>query len=156
MQAQEIMTRDPITASGADTMVVALERMQQHRLHMMPVLDEGGVVLGVVTLFSILEHIVPNYITTGDLKSVTYAPDLGLLRRQYGVLIGESVMTVVDDEPLLVKPEESLLSVASALITFEKHEHALVADARKRLLGVISVGDILAYLKRAASEAPGA
>jgi CBS-domain-containing membrane protein len=156
MQAQNIMTRDPITASGADTMGMALERMQQHRLHMMPVLDGDGVVLGVVTQHSILAHIVPNYIMTGDLKSVTYAPDLGLLRRQYATLINESVMAEVDTEPLLVKPDESLLSVAAALISFDKHEHALVADERKRLLGVISVGDILGYLKQASGEAPGA
>jgi CBS domain-containing protein len=156
MQAQQIMTRNFVAATETETVGMALEKMKERRLHMLPVLKEDGTVLGVVTMFSILARVVPNYILTGDLESVPYAPDIGLMRRRYDQLVGEPITAATDTEPLLVKPDESLLSVAAALLPQGRHEHALVTDARKALLGVISAGDILAGLKASPGEAPGA
>jgi len=156
MQAKQIMTRKFLATTETETMGMALERMHEHRLHMLPVLAEDGTVLGVVTMFSILMRIVPNYIVTGDLESVSYAPDLGLMRRHYGELIEQPITSVTDPEPLLVKPDESLLSVAAALLAHGRHEHALVVDEQHVLLGVISAGDILANLKARPDEAAGA
>jgi CBS domain-containing protein len=156
MQAQQVMTGNPRTITGSEPMGKALETMLAHGLHMMPVLDASGAVLGVVTMFSIMAHIVPDYIVSGDLDSVSYAPDIGLLQRQYAVRAVEPVTAAMDAEPLLVKPESSLLAVASALISHERHSYALVAGADKHLHGVISAGDILRALGQAGAEAAGA
>ncbi len=156
MHAQSMMSANPITALDTETVGVVLDRMCGKGMRLLPVLDAGGKVLGVVTLFSIMTHIVPNYIVTGDLEDVAYAPDIGLLRRHYDEILGQPVTGVLDAEPLLVRPESSLLSVAATLITHGKHESALVVDGEKKLVGIISVGDVLSCLKALPDGAPDA
>jgi CBS domain-containing protein len=146
MQAQQVMTGNPRTIPGSETTGKALETMLAHGLHMLPVVDASGGVLGVVTMYSILAHIVPDYIVSGDLESVSYVPDIGLLQRQYTVRAGQPVTAAMDAEALLVKPDASLLSVAAALISHDRHAYALVADEHKTLLGVVSAADILRHL----------
>jgi CBS domain-containing protein len=46
-------------------------------------------------------------------------------------------------DPLIVAPNDSLLSVSSAMTDLECHGYALVADKDKKLLGILSSGDIL-------------
>jgi CBS domain-containing protein len=156
MQAQTMMSAKPVTVLDTDTVGTVLARMEETGLPLLPVLDGKGAVAGVVTRFSIMTHIVPSYIATGDLDDVAYAPDIGLLRRHYDALLGKPVAEVLDAEPLLVRPDSSLLSVAATLITHGKHESALVVDEHKRLLGIISVGDVLAGLKTLPGGAPDA
>ena len=150
MLAETVMVTDVVTARSDETVDVVLERMRSAHLRMIPILDGGHQVLGVVSTFSVLEKVVPSYIVTGDLNQVSYAPDIGVLRRHYKEISASSVTAVMDTAPLMIQPDESLLSVASAMISFTKHEYAMVVDDDKQLLGIISAGDILDRLKQVA------
>jgi CBS domain-containing protein len=147
MLAERVMVTNPCTAQLDELIEEVLLRMRNASLRMLPVIDRVGVVIGVVSTFSIMEHIVPNYIVSGDLNKIPYAPDIGVLRRHYNFYAGRKVSEVMDPAPLLVNRDESLLSVAAAMISFGKHEYALVIDRQKRLLGIISAGDILDQLQ---------
>jgi len=143
MLAENIMVTELTTAHVDDHVSDVLERMREAKLRMLPVLDEEGVVVGVISTFSIMEHLVPNYIVSGDLNQIPYAPDMGILRRHYFEVIEKDLLSVMETKPLLVNRDESLLSTAAALTAFGKHEYALVVDEGKHLIGVISAGDIL-------------
>ena len=147
MLAEQVMISDPCTAHIGESVGEVLVRMRAARLRMLPVIDQSEVVVGVVSTFSILEHIVPNYIVSGDLNQISYAPDMGILRRHYDAYAYKNISEVMDATPLLVNRDESLLSVAAAMISFGKHEYALVVDHQKKLLGIISAGDILDQLQ---------
>jgi len=143
MLAENIMVTELTTAHIDDRVCDVLERMREAKLRMLPVLNGERVVVGVISTFSIMEHLVPNYIVSGDLNQIPYAPDMGILRRHYFEVIEKDLLSVMETKPLLVKRDESLLSTAAALTAFGKHEYALVVDEKKRLIGVISAGDIL-------------
>ena len=147
MLAEQVMISDPHTAHIDELIEKVIVRMRNARLRMLPVTDHSGVVLGVISTFSILEHIVPNYLVSGDLNQISFAPDTGILRRQYDTYTDKQISEVMDPNPLLVSNDESLLSVAAAMISFGKHEYALVVDKQKKLLGIISAGDILDQLQ---------
>jgi len=147
MLAERVMVADPYTAHLGELMEDVLVRMRNAGLRMLPVTDQAGVVFGVISTFSIMEHIVPDYILSGDLNNIPYAPDIGVLRRHYKAYADKKVSEVMDPKPLLVNRHESLLSVAAAMISFGKHEYALVVDHQERLLGIISAGDVLDQLK---------
>lgn len=147
MHASKIMVDHPKTAHVDEKVGPVLARMRKHHLRMLPVLSDGDIVAGVISTYSVMRHLVPDYIVSGDLDSVPYAPDMGLLRKHYDELAGKPVSEVMD-EPLTVHADESLLSVSAALCTFGKHEYALVIDEERRLLGVISAGDILDRLRK--------
>lgn len=147
MQARKIMTTHPKSAHIDEKVGDVLVRMRSQHLYMLPVLSDGDFVEGVVSTYSVMSYVVPDYIVSGDLDSVTYAPDLGLLRKHYEELSVKSVRDVIEN-PLTVHADDSLLSVSAALCSFGKHEYALVVDEDNRLLGVISAGDILDRLRK--------
>jgi len=146
MIASKFMNREVHTACEHERIRTVLARMRAERLRMVPILDDGGCIVGVFSTFTVLEQIMPRYIVDGDLDTVSYAPDMGMLSTHFAELGNKTVGEVMDKNPLIVHPEESLFAVASALVRYGKHEFALVADDRCHLQGIISAGDILNVL----------
>lgn len=149
MLAERIMNSKPVTAYIDELAGEVLARMRGADLHMLPAVDKAGVVLGVISTFSMMQHIMPDYITSGDLGHISYVPDMDILNRRYRANIDKKVSELMDDKPLLVKKGDSILSVAAAMISYGKHELALVVDEQNMLVGVISAGDILNHLRLA-------
>ncbi|HID36970.1 MAG TPA: CBS domain-containing protein [Ghiorsea sp.] len=152
MFAEKFMITNVITAQEHELTGDVHEKMTAESLRMLPVLDQEGHVVGILSTFSIMQHIIPDYLNNGDLSLISYAPDLGILRRKFKEVITCPINEMMDSSPLLVHKEDSLLSVAAAISSHGKHEYALVADDHKKLLGVISAGDILNLLKQKTSE----
>ena len=146
MLAERIMVTELVTAQENECVGEVLSRMRKASLRMLPVLDQDHQVVGIFSTTSILSYIVPDYIVSGDLDQVSYAPDMGVLHKGYDALADHKVSTVMEDKPLLISPEDSLLSVAASLVSLAKHEYAVVVDKQRRILGVISSGDLLDFL----------
>ncbi len=147
MHAHKIMVTHPKSAQIDEKVGEVLMRMRSEHLRMLPVLSGAGRVEGVISTYSVMSHVVPEYIISGDLDAVPYAPDLGLLRKHFEELSERSVGEVME-KALTVHADESLLSVSAALCASGKHEYALVVDEDTVLLGVISAGDILDRLRQ--------
>ena len=147
MIAGNIMVTDVIAVHADDSISDVLVRMHQAHLRMVPVLNDERVVVGIVSTYTILEQIVPSYIVSGDLEQISYAPDIGLLRQHYNETTCKKVIDIVDKKPLTVHEDESMLSVAAALVEFTRHEYAMVIDQEGHLKGILSAGDILDRLR---------
>ena len=152
MFAEKIMVTNVITAKEHELVGDVHAKMNREKLRMLPVLDDDGLVKGLLSTFSIMQNTIPDYLISGDLNQISYAPDLGILCKKYEEIISRPIRDLVDTTPLLVHKEDSLLSVAAAIASHGKHEYALVVDENKKLLGVISAGDILNRLKQKTSE----
>jgi len=148
MHARDIMTTDVVVCHPEQTVGDIAAVLNEKSFRMIPVVDAERKILGAVNSLSVLASLVPSYIVTGDLKSIPYAPDIGLLRKHYEKLLQSKVRDVMDDNPTIVSEDESLLSVTAALITYDRFEYALVADDDERLVGIISSSDILRRLAK--------
>ncbi|MDQ6963428.1 MAG: CBS domain-containing protein [Mariprofundales bacterium] len=149
MFASKIMTRKIVTCHPDQPIGEVITTMVETMLRMVPVVRRDGTLVGIVHTISILNKVVPEYIVTGDLKSVPFAPDIGLLRKHFKALSTEHklVRDIMERKPSTVHDNESLLSVTAALITFDRFEYVLVVDHKtNKLVGVISSGDILRAL----------
>jgi len=146
MLAEEIMVTKLVTAQVDECIGDVLIRMRHANLRMLPVLNIDQTIAGVVSTFSILSHIVPDYIVSGDLKQVAYAPDMGILQKHYREQTDRPVSTIMEKAPLLITSHTSLLSVSASILSAGKHEYALVTDDAQHLLGIISTGDVLEFL----------
>ncbi|MDX8406286.1 MAG: CBS domain-containing protein [Mariprofundus sp.] len=146
MIASKIMVRNPHTCGPDEQMKTVIQRMRKQGLRMLPVVDGAGSVKGVFSTFSALGHIVPDYIVSGDLDAISYAPDIGLLRKHYQADCQRHVSEMMDTLFLAVTPDQSLFSVAASLVGFGKHEYAMVVDDCGCLQGLISAGDMLKSL----------
>jgi len=152
MLAKNIMVTEVVTALEDELVSDVFKKMRQANLRMLPVIDANDIVTGVISTFCVMEHVVPDYVVSGDLNQIPYAPDMGILRRHYEEISTQPIRNVMHKKPLTVQGEESLLSVASSLTAYGRHEYAIVADKENRLMGIISAGDILDKLQFAASE----
>ncbi len=152
MHAKDIMTTDVVVCHPEQTVADIAAVLNKKAFRMIPVVDSERKVLGAVNSLSVLASLVPNYIVTGDLKSIPYAPDIGLLRKHYDQLLQCKVHDVMDEKPTIVSEDESLLSVTAALITYDRFEYALVTDDDDRLVGIISSSDILRRLAKIPHE----
>jgi len=152
MHARNIMTTDIVVCHPEQTVSDIATILSEKTFRMIPVVDSEHKILGAVHTLSVLSSLVPGYIVKGYLKSIPYAPDIGLLRKHYKELMQCSVMQVMDENPTIVHADESLLSVTAALITFDRFEYALVADADEHLVGIISSSDILRRLAKDPQE----
>ena len=148
MHAKDIMTTDVVVCHPEQTVADIAAVLNEKSFRMIPVVDSDRKILGAVHSLSVLASLVPSYIVTGDLKSIPYAPDIGLLRKHYEKLLQSKVSDVMDDNPTIVSADESLLSVTAALITYDRFEYALVADDDEHLVGIISSSDILRRLAK--------
>ena len=127
IRVREVMTAAPATVCPDDSLRFALDTLERYEVHELPVTEHGRLV-GIVT--------------DGDLKLMT--PSYPLFRHQEEIRLAlrdlkvASAMTV---DPTVIGPEESLLSAATLL--FEAHIRSLVVAEQEKLLGIISVSDVL-------------
>ncbi|MDQ6975269.1 MAG: CBS domain-containing protein [Mariprofundaceae bacterium] len=147
MYARDIMKTAVVSARSNERLSDLMQRIYKHHVRMLPVIDDHGKVCGAVSTFSIMEHMLPSYVTSGDLGNLSFAPDMDLLRTRYKACHA-SYVNVLMDEALLVEADESVLAVAAALIDCGKHECAIVVDKDQRLLGLISAEDVLNSLTK--------
>jgi len=146
MHAHDIM-RTTETCSNGDSVASALGIMIKNKVSFVPVVGEDNKILGVVNSLDIISQIVPKYIVDGYLESVPYAPDIGALANGYAKIKETMVDSLVDHKPTIVREGDSMLSIAAAIITYDRYEHVLVSDqSRTKLLGIITTEDILEYL----------
>ncbi len=152
MHAKDVMTTEVVVCRPDQAVADVAGILSERSFRMLPVVEDDRKLLGAVNTLSVLASLVPEYIVTGDLKSIPYAPDFGLLRKHYIELMEHKVTDIMDKAPTIVHEDESLLSVAAALITYDRFEYAIVVDEQGRLKGIISSSDILRRLSKIPQE----
>ena len=127
LRVREVMVASPVTVSSGDSLQHALSLLEKHRVHELPVVEQGRVV-GIVT--------------DGDLKFFTPAfqifRDQEELRQTLRELTVAEAMTV---EPMSISPQATLLDATKLM-----HDHsigALLVVEEEKLLGILAVSDVL-------------
>ncbi len=152
MLAKNIMVKELIVARQDELVSKVFDKMRKAKLRMLPVVDQNNCIVGILSTFCVMQHVIPSYVLSGDLEQLSFAPDIGVLKKHYTDIANQPISEVMNREPLLVQDNESVLSVAAALTAFGRHEYAMVVDHEKHLLGVISAGDILERLNKKTQE----
>ncbi len=126
-RVDEVMTDSPVTVSPEDSLQHALDLIERHQVHELPVVEHERLI-GIVT--------------DGDLKLFTPAyplfRDLEELRQALRDLKVAQAMTV---DPVTISPQATLLEATKLLL--ERSIGSLLVTEAERLLGIVSVSDIL-------------
>jgi CBS domain-containing protein len=142
------MTKELVVCHPDQTVLEVINILREKSFRVLPVVDENRKILGAVNMLSMLSKLVPEYIVNGSLKSISYAPDMGLLRKHYREILDHKVSEVMDTHPTVVHENESLLSVTAALIGFDRFEYAFVTNKENELLGIIAASDVIRCLAK--------
>jgi len=147
MYVKKIMKKEVVTVSPEQSVGEAVKLMRKNHLRSLPVTDAENRICGIFSTKIVLAHVVPEYIVSGDMTSIPFAPDMGMLQRHYADIMNRPVSEVMESEPVLVHEHESLLSTASTLASHDNCEYVFVVNESMKLLGIVSAGDVLDRLQ---------
>lgn len=123
------MTKDPISVTPETSMMRAAKTIKDKAVHMLPVVDEAGKVVGVVTDRD-LKEASPSKATTLDVHELYY-------------LLSEiKVKDIMTTKVHTLTPEDTV--ERAAVLMREKRIGGLpIVDAENRLKGVITESDVM-------------
>ncbi len=143
--AAELMTPKPITVRAAATVKEAIRIMVDHGISALPVIDDHGKSVGVLSQTDIVIHdrnkqaeAVPEYYSTTD--SFTGGTRL-LARFSLDTQDNTRVHEIMTPTVFAVRPDDPVTRVVGDMVAFKIHR-LFVTDHNGALLGVISGFDV--------------
>jgi CBS domain-containing protein len=126
----QIMTPDPVTVSSSDTLRTAIERMRQHTIRQLPVVDEGHLV-GIVT--------------DRDVRLALNSPFIMRERREDEALLDRVLIAeCMTPHPVTLPPEATVLDAAR--LVHDRKFGGIPIVREGRLVGIVTETDLLSYL----------
>jgi CBS domain-containing protein len=145
-KAQDIMTKNVITATPATTVTELAQLLASHNIGGVPVLDLSGTLLGVATESDLIDQKkkihIPTVVTILD--SVFYLENPDKMEKEMKKIAGSTVGDIYSKDPITVD-EETLIDEIATLMA-EKNVHTLPVMRGEELVGVIGKKDIIKTL----------
>lgn len=126
LRVRDLMTPDPISVSPRDDLATAHALMQEHQIRHLPVVDKGGVPLGVVTQRDLLQY---------SLFERTDEP--GFLTSLRSTRIGDIMAGTL----ITAGPDTDIRSAAQVM--FEHKYGCLPVVENRRLVGILTEADFV-------------
>lgn len=147
-QIQDFMTANPITVTPTDSVETVLNRLEEKNISGLPVVDEAGKVVGIVSeadlLFKERPIRLPLYLTF--LGGVIYLEPLDHFVQQLKKCLGMSVQDVMTPHPMTIAPDAPISQAADVML--EKRVNRLpVVDRTEKLIGIVTRNDLLRALR---------
>jgi len=142
--AAKLMTREIITTTPEAKVADAVALLRRHHLHDIPVIDDAGRPVGMLTARAILHHALPSYASEDLLAAMRASPDLSSVHDRLQAMAGLAVAEVMSPQVLSVREQAPTNAIAAMLVLLRNDsENILVTDEDGRLVGTISALDIL-------------
>ncbi|TWT79612.1 Hypoxic response protein 1 [Planctomycetes bacterium CA13] len=136
-----VMQRTPIKVYDSDTIIDAVDRMREHHISALPVIDEGGYLQGILTVNDLLRlvqdagsKVMDDFPLYEDCYWVTE-----LIRETLGTNEVTSAMTAAPVEASL---DDTLKDVSKLMVEHQVH-HVPVVGTDHKLLGIITTIDMV-------------
>ncbi len=140
-KVEDLMTKKVVTISRETTIKKIAHIFLTHTFDLLPVVDKGNNLLGVIAKKDLLSPFVPDYFDL--LEDIGFVSDFGSLETVPGTIL-ENLLVAEDimrENPVIVDGEASCFK-ALALMASHDIRHLPVVEKRK-LIGIVSRTDIL-------------
>jgi CBS-domain-containing membrane protein len=148
--ARDIMTTEVITVGPEASVTEAARLMESHHISGLPVLDQEGRLLGVITQSDLVQQArdleLPPALNLLDIHLFLVTP--ANFQRRLEKLLGTTVKEVMTPEPITISPETPVKEVAAILE--RKKVHTFPVLQRGKLVGIIGKIDLIRALAREA------
>ncbi len=132
MLLKEWMTKDVITVSPQTSMMKAGKLLREHKFRRLPVVDERGCLVGIVT--------------DRDIKDASPSKATALDVHELNYLLSEiAIADIMTQHPVTVTDYDTI-QTASAIMLEKKFEGLPVVDDKGRLIGIITETDLFRAL----------
>jgi len=143
MKVRDFLRRD-LTSVDRDTPLGQVIRLLEQSGHAsLPVVDEEGRVIGVVSERDIIRALLPGYMDL--LRSASFLPSLNQMAKKLKEIAHLPVERFMTREVVACKPEDTDLHVADLMLR-KGLKQIPVVDEAGRLVGVVRRIDLLSHL----------
>lgn len=150
-RVKDIMSRDVVTISAADTIHEALTLMGENRVSALPVVDRNNHCVGILSTSDLVDM-------TRDVDDDVYQLDLVdptsqrfLLDKLAHSMGSETVQSFMSEAVATVGAETTIGRATQEMLRNQVH-HLPIVDVHDHLIGIVSTMDILAELADAAPD----
>jgi CBS domain-containing protein len=154
MKAREIMTRRVFTVRPGDALEDAIAAMLEHGVSGMPVVDESGKPVGMLTEGDLLRRSELGTERARRPRWLEFLIGPGKLAAEYTHTHGRAVVDVMNDKLHCVAPDTPLQQVVDLMERQRIKRVPVVEDGK--LVGIISRANLLRALALAAPTLPAA
>lgn len=143
LKVRDIMTTGVITAMKGTSIRELADIFTSHRIGSVPVVDEAGNLIGIVTESDLIEQDkslhIPTVVSLFDW--VIYLESEKKFEKELQKMTGQTVGDIFTDKVETVSPETSVAEVADLMSTKKIHTLPVVEGAK--LVGIISRIDLI-------------
>ena len=148
LSAKDIMTKDVVTVSPDLPVEKLASLLWEKRISGVPVIDDDGSVLGVVTESDLIDQTkrfhIPTVVTILD--SVIFLDSAEKIKKEINKMTGARVGDICSKKPVNINPDTPADEIAS--IMAEKGVHTLPVLENGKLVGVVGKADIIRILTK--------
>jgi CBS domain-containing protein len=153
LKAQDIMTKTPITLRPGDDIATAARTMIDKRINGLPVVDEAGVLVGILTQSDLVAQqktlSLPSVFTLFD--GFVPLASMDKLEAEFKKITAMTVAEAMTKDPAFVAPDTPLDKIAALMV--DRQYHTLPVVDGGRLVGVVGKEDVIRTLIPGASKA---
>jgi CBS domain-containing protein len=147
---RDVMTSSVVTLRPDQAFGDAADQMAAHKFGAMPVVDQDGVLVGLLRdsdlIVSEARVHVPTFLNILG-ASIPLPGEMAHVEEELHKVAGSTVGEVMETEPLTVGPDETLEDLATRM-NDEEVSHVPVIDTDGRLVGIVARGDIVRFIAR--------
>jgi CBS-domain-containing membrane protein len=130
LKAADVMTRNPVTLKGSESITSAIATLERHQITGAPVVENGNRLIGILSLWDVVRSRGPAVGPTGRNQTETNSA---------------TVMDCMSPTVSGASPDELLVDVARKMCVAHWHR-VPVLSSDGQLVGIISTMDVLAAL----------
>lgn len=144
---KDVMVVDPVTVKPSDSVETVLKLLEEKHISGLPVVDDEGQVVGVVSeadlLFQEKPIRMPLYLTFLD--SIIYLESLDKFKHQLQKSLGIFVADVMTSKLMTISPDAPVSQAAELMLT-KRINRLPVVDRAGSLVGIVTRNDLLKAL----------
>ncbi|MGE4558767.1 MAG: CBS domain-containing protein [Desulfobulbus sp.] len=143
LKARDIMTKDVVTVHPQTTVRALAALLLERKISGVPVVDEAGKVLGVVTESDLIFQNKKVHLPTAVaiLDAFVFLESPGKMEKELKKIAGAKVGDICSQQLVTVGPETELEELATLMA--ESKVHTLPVLDENRLVGIIGKSDII-------------
>ena len=145
LTVRDIMDADPVTVEPGDDVETLVRRLRQHELPGVPVVNEGGRCVGIVTEADLViadeqgDLHIPHYIEL--FGGIVFLESTRKFEERLRKATGSMARDLMTEDPITISPDASA-EEAARVIARRKHNRLPVVE-HGRLVGVVTRVDVL-------------